>query len=237
MHESKRHSRKEFVIFDETNPRSLVNLVPEQMAKKIKDLWQSEDRFLLGLPEPLLLKELTRRNRIPGPVDRRLRLQFWLEFDRVMDCINPTPMNFAYVVGYTMSKEAFNQYYVQDYGCLAYIICPPSNYEDLLHSALEASLLRMKESLEVPLVDKHDRPITSALKHVLAVEKRLAERVKALEKIKPPVPQTPILTEPEPAPEPPEPQAPGEDQLEKEREERKKKLAALQKDQRQKGVL
>lgn len=159
-------NRQELVFFDETNPRAIISLVPDALAQRIRALKSSpEDAFLLGLSENRLLGELIRRSKKPTSTDNRLRLQFWLEYDRVQtEHLNHPKFSMSYVIGFAMGKEPFYSYYIQDNCALAWMLCPPVSYKQMLEDTLRESNQKLMELMNFPLVKPNGE-----------VDKKLAE--------------------------------------------------------------
>ncbi len=185
MHISaKCNSRRELVFFDETNRRSIVRLVPEALAILMRKLWKSEDAYLLGMSETRLRPELARRGKPPTSTDSRIRLQFWLEYDRVqVENTKSIPaMDMAYVIGKSMAKEAFYTHYIQDPFALAWLMCPPVKYEDAIEEALRESTERIREAIALDLTKSNGEPNQKHLAFLLSVDKTLFQRWASLKK-------------------------------------------------------
>ena len=176
----KAHSRKELVLLDENNPRSLVRLVPEAMAKRIRDLWSGDNKGLLGLTEHCLRKALVRAGKRPTAADNRIRLQFWLEYDNVQgDYRDKTPlMVMPRVLGFAMTKESFYSHYITDDHRLAWVICPPTDYVDTVQDVLMETTEKLREVVsELDVIEADGSINTKAVELLADIEKTLFNRV------------------------------------------------------------
>jgi hypothetical protein len=145
-------ARQEIVLFDTANPRSIVNIVPEALAVRIRVAWASAEKPLFGMSERKLRGELQRRGKSPTPTDERIRLQFWLEYERMQSEDERTPkFNIEYVIGFAMSKETFYQQYIIDNCALAWMLCPVVSYQSRLEEALTVTIEKV-----VAVVDQID---------------------------------------------------------------------------------
>lgn len=185
MHTSiKFNSRRELVFFDETNRRSLVNLVPEAIAILIKKLWKSDDAYLLGMGETRLRGELIRRGKNPSVTDSRIRLQFWLEYDRAQDSDSKSipKMDMAYVIGRQISKESFYTHYLTDPCALAWVICPPVIYETSIEEALREATEKLRLVIGSEHINKEGLLDQKFAQFLLRAEAALFDRHMALQK-------------------------------------------------------
>lgn len=155
MHDSTHmdHTR-ELVLFAEGNGRALSALVPDAFALQLRALWSGEARELLIFNEHRLINKFAQLKRSITPLDRELRLRFWLEYNRVMDLPRPVKMDMGYVLGRTMAKEKFYRDYITDPLNLAYLALPPVSYESALQFNLELAMAKIQNVLELGPVIK-----------------------------------------------------------------------------------
>lgn len=228
MHQPNRKNRREeIVFFDPQNPRAITNMVPDMLAKRIKELWQSDDAYLLGMTEQRLRGELVRRGKCPSATDSRIRLQFWLDYDRLQNEDDPTKkeLNMAYVIGFAMAKEAFYIHYITDNCALAWILCPPNEYIQALEEVLRESMERVRESLSVDIHKNNGEANGRVLAYLLKTDQVLFQRWAALRKMAGVTLTEPGAEIPEETPE--EVAQVSADKAEAEREARKQRLAQL----------
>lgn len=125
--------------------------MPEAFAQQLEGLWNSEDGYLLGLNEGRLYKELIRRDARPTPLDHKLRCKFWVEFERVQENVpKMAKMSMINILGLDYPKESFYRFYITDHNKLAFLLCPPTDYEDMVEMVLKVSTMKMLEILESP---------------------------------------------------------------------------------------
>lgn len=138
---------KELSFFDETNPRSVVNLLPPAVGLQVRRLWRSEDGYLLGLSEYDLFKELRNKGRQPQAVDNMLRVKFWLEYDRCQETGDPS-MVMTHVTSRLIGRESFYKYFLTDPKRLAWMLCPSTDYRASMDEALSFGVLRIRKFFE-----------------------------------------------------------------------------------------
>lgn len=143
----KSNNRRELVYFDENNPCSLSRILPEPFVQQLQLVWNSPLGPLLKLNERDLQKELSRASKLPTTVDRRLRLQFWFEFDRALDNPWHHEMDMAYVLGRLIAKEVFYRHYLTDPYKLIYMLCVPTSYQLEVESCLLTSTEKIIEAI------------------------------------------------------------------------------------------
>lgn len=178
MHESSLAvRRKELVLLDRGNPRALVNLVPEPIAKLIESLWNSENGKYLAYSEKRLKDHLHVHARWPEPIDERLRLNFWLEYDRVQqaEIITNQGINMATVIGHHMPKEVFYKHYITDPHKLLWILCPPQDMEVSLKLAFTNCMDRIVEVIRK--IGEKDEPSKNDLDFLTRTQERLSAQL------------------------------------------------------------
>lgn len=139
MHETARESRKkELNLYDPDNPRSLVHLVPEALARRIRALWDSDQKELLGMNEKKLLKTMKAFGHFPDPLDYKLRTHFWIEYERstVEVQASRAVLDMSYILGHNIAKEAFYANYITNNYRLAFLLNPPFDFESSCKLAL-----------------------------------------------------------------------------------------------------
>lgn len=133
---------------DEKAPRSLANLLPESLVQLVRKLHESELGYYLSLSEEKLRRQLVMVDQKPNTMDDRIRIQFWLEYDKMMSMDKLPTMDMGRVIGSVMSKESFYRYYIVKPEKLAWMLCPPKDYVELSKSVLTHSLEKINEILE-----------------------------------------------------------------------------------------
>lgn len=139
---------RELSITDAENSRSIVRLVPPAVSQLFQDHIFTHEEFF-NLDEKELYKRLRDTNAQPSPTDNRLRLKFWMEYDRVQDR-QESQINITNVVAGICSREFFYKNYLKNpYKC-AWLLCPPAGYMVKAEEALEFSLEQLRDLLEQP---------------------------------------------------------------------------------------
>lgn len=129
-------------VFDRTEDRSVLNLVPASVqACFIKAQQAHPDLFLLD--EADLYKKLKPESMQPTPTDNRIRLAFWLEYERAQQ--NQAPMEMAYVYGGVCVKQYFYGTYLKSPTRVAWMLCPPTGYQVILEESVAFGAQRMRE--------------------------------------------------------------------------------------------
>ena len=131
---------KSLAPLDTTNPRSLVNLVPDIVKQCIDGIPQE----YFGLDVTEYEKEIA-----PGPMltqtDRRLRLAFWLEYERAQN--RGIEMNMKRVIDSACSHDFFYKA-IKNPKKMGYYLIPPVNYSSACDDLLERSILVLGRILD-----------------------------------------------------------------------------------------
>lgn len=153
-------------IWAEDDERSLVRLAPEVVQRK-----------MLELPENLrTMTEIDMRRAWPAQITvawKQLRLMFWVEYDRAQRDYDR--MSTRAIVTGVCSEELFYNL-VKRPEFIAYLITPPTHYTVRLEEAVEYGFERLREILDLPLVDEKGKAIPKhadlILKTTLALDMR-----------------------------------------------------------------
>lgn len=136
---------REICVLDESDPEAIVNLVTDKVKEAIiKHSFEKPELFDKGEHE--LIKFLRTSNTQPSPLDNRLRLKFWTEYDRVMGQ-GLRSMSMANVLSGLCSKELFYGKYLQRPEKVAWLLCPPTGYMAKAEEALEFGLEQLRDIL------------------------------------------------------------------------------------------
>lgn len=150
-----------------------------------------------------------------------MRLQFWLEYERIQDTGRfPSEMeiNLSYVVGFAMSKESFYKYWLTENTSLAWLLCPPVEYKAALEEALRESMVKLRSCLDFDLMKADGELNLKALQWLLRADEHIFKRLKGMEKLPGQVPkiEKPVKETKQVEPPPPEvtePQGPTAEEL------------------------
>lgn len=127
---------QEVVLLDETNPRSLVNIVPQTFKDAIINIAENFPHYLTETE--VELQALVK----PTELDDRMRVAFWHEYVRAQDAgQNIKLMN---VFSPFCTDKHFYTKITTNPGKIAWLICKPSEYM----MSLEASLNHGKNTLD-----------------------------------------------------------------------------------------
>lgn len=137
-------------MWDEANPRSVLALVSKMMREQIKDHVHTNPE-LFDEDERDLARKLREANKITSPVDNRIRLKFWMEFEYAQANHNKE-IDVARVYAGICSKEYFYKRYMRSPSKVAWMLCPPSGYALKAEEALEFGLDQLRDMLEQPHV-------------------------------------------------------------------------------------
>ena len=136
-------------LFDEKDPRSLINLLPEVPRTRIQEaLFDAEAAPLFEMDELTLLRHLRENGFPPTPTDNRLRLQFWLEYDNTQQQLHKR-MEMSRVFAGICTVEYFYKKYLQDPRRVAWLLCPPVGYAIKANEALEFGLEQLRDILSL----------------------------------------------------------------------------------------
>lgn len=128
------------------NPRAIVNLVPGVVKEKFEQhVFEHPEYF--DEDERDLLKMLREANKTPSPVDNRLRLRFWMEYDYCQTYMSKG-IDISRVIAGICSREYFYTKYLRQPSKVGWLLCPPSAYMLKAEEALEFGLDQLRDILE-----------------------------------------------------------------------------------------
>lgn len=137
-------------ILDLENPRSPVNLCPEPMREQIITAFYHRPK-LFSLDEKSLHDLLILENKKPTATDNRLRMKFWLEYDRV---VSPNQTQNGYrtvspsiITSGVCSTQFFTSRYLKYPEKVAWMLTVPTTYQVLTEEALIYGLDQLRDIL------------------------------------------------------------------------------------------
>jgi hypothetical protein len=148
-------------LLDKSDPRSLVNLLPDKMAQSLESAYQ-EEPGLFVMSERVLYLELKNSKRQPSITDNRLRLKFWNEYDRIQ-ALGQKEINVTNVLAGVCSKQFFYDKYLSKPENVAWLMCIPANYQVVMEEALQFGLEQMRDILELEHVDPVTKKVNTKL--------------------------------------------------------------------------
>lgn len=158
------------VMFDEQNPRALVNIVPGEIKK-------SMNRVAMSRPELLEMDEVSLKKLLsPNATDSRIRISFWNEYQRAQD--QGVLMKMPNVYAGLCSDQYFYGVYVKSVEKFGWILCPPASYAVSMTEALHFGVERLREILELPLLNDKGQTNKTNVEMIIKAVAMLDMRVK-----------------------------------------------------------
>jgi len=142
--------------FDPGNPRSIVNICPEEMRKALVKL----PHFWLYMTE----QEIEERVR-PSPELCRVRMAFWKEYELAQSTIRQ--MSLADITKHLGFPSVFLIKSFTRIENLAWILCPPASYDTFLDEALSHGMKQLRKILDLPFITPEGRVDTRTADLVL----------------------------------------------------------------------
>lgn len=136
-------------IFDRMDERSVLNLLPTMFQAQLIEA-QRKAPDLFGLDEKTLMHELGSRRMKPTPTDNRLRIAFWLEYDRAQAA--QRKMNLGMVYLGVCSRQTFSVNYARYPEKIAWMLTPPVSYETKMSEALDFGIDRLRQILDEEII-------------------------------------------------------------------------------------
>jgi hypothetical protein len=157
------------VLLDESDPRSLINLVSEKFRTKMRILAEKHPEYF-SMSERQLYLTLK-----PSDTDDKFRLLFWKEYNRAQD--NGTTMRMPNVYSPVMSREGYNSM-IDNIHRIAWIIKPPEEYMISLEAALNKGRENIERIMTLNLFDKKGKFLKGEAQIFLKAYELLENRVK-----------------------------------------------------------
>lgn len=140
-------------ILDRENPQSLSTLMGNQKFDECVKTMLQKFPDLLGPPERELRKKIRELTGYPDADDNMIRMKFWFEHDVAMS--ENRRMMVSNICAGVMGQQYFWDYCSKP-GKLAWMLCPITGYQQQLDEAVGSGLNKLRDILELPVVD----PIT-----------------------------------------------------------------------------
>ena len=127
----------------------MVNIVPPVVSESLLESTQKrEDLFCLD--ERTLFKMLRKEECTPTATDNRIRLAFWMEYDRAQ--AHNKSMTMVAVFAGVCSADYFYRRYLKHPEKVAWMMCQPSSYQVIAEEALAFGLEQLREILSLSVV-------------------------------------------------------------------------------------
>jgi hypothetical protein len=162
-------------VFQRTDERALINLVPRVVQEHFIEA-QKACPELFSMDEMDLFKELRRLGKGPTPTDNRLRLSFWLEYDRAQSL--QEKMNMAYVYAGVCLPHYFHNSYLNHPTRVAWLLCPPVEYQRTLEEGVAFGAQKMREFLALDPIDPYGKPNLKLMELQAKIFAMLDQRLK-----------------------------------------------------------
>lgn len=124
----------EMDLFAAENPRSVINLVPENLREFVKGYLTSHKDYF-HKTESELLQRLRDDSCPPSDTDHAIRYRFWLEYDRTISH-GKAHMTMSNVYSGIVSKAYFFNIFPRRAQHVAWMFCPPTDYIAIMKSVL-----------------------------------------------------------------------------------------------------
>lgn len=155
-------------IFDKTEPRSVYNLVSEDMQRAIENV--HPDLFTWSE------KALERHAKLEVR-DYQLRIAFWREYNIAQDKMRPIISIHAVCHG-VCSKRYFYDKVLTDFKKLAWVLYPPADYTVAMQELLDLSTREMRKVLAMPIKTKKGGVDHALIREKIKLHLALENRVK-----------------------------------------------------------
>lgn len=158
---------------DTGNPRSVLNLLTPGIRAPIRKAME-ERAYLFQMDEHELWRSLGKLKSQPGPIDNRLRLAFWNEYNRAQADMDT--MRGVNIYSGICTHQHFTERYLKCPEKVAWLMCPPTSYEVALEEALQFGIDQLRDILALPVKDKKGKVNTSLASLKERIIARLDER-------------------------------------------------------------
>lgn len=128
-------------------PDSLISLLPPKVAAMILAALESHPH-LFDKSETELFQYLRGEQATPTPSDNRLRIKFWIEYDRCR-MRQERKLAINHVIAGICYQEYFYAHYLPNPFKLAWMVCMPTGYAVKTMESLEFGIDRMRSILEM----------------------------------------------------------------------------------------
>jgi hypothetical protein len=139
-------TERNVVLFDKADPACILNMLPDIFSKKFDEVF-FENEELFALDETFLLKKLKSENKSPTATDNRLRLKFWVEYDRVAGSGGKDQMVVNNITAGVCTRDYFYKAYLTRPEKIAWLLCPPTGYLAKVNEGLDFGLDKMRDIL------------------------------------------------------------------------------------------
>lgn len=161
-------NRREILIWEAENPRSVINLVSDKVRRHAIELPPE----LLAMPAEKMKKEHNLTF-----IDEQLRIAFWDEYFLTSDA-GAKSMRMAAVYARVCDKNYFLNFIVENPIRLAYMFHPPEEYMLQMRALLNMGMERFQEFLNLPITKPNGEPNTKLIAELVKIVTIVDNRVK-----------------------------------------------------------
>lgn len=162
-------------VFNRSDPGCVLNVVHGAMQAAFLDASKARPD-LFTLDEHSLGQKLRTEHKTPSVTDNRLRLAFWLEYERAVSRGKAMLMQnvFAGVCG----ASYFYREYIASPTRVAWLLCPPVDYQNKLREARDFGIDLLRSYLAVDAIDPETkRPNTKLMELQAKIVSMLDQRL------------------------------------------------------------
>lgn len=134
-------------LWERSEPRAMINLVPPALQQAFMTAAMGASDLFCG-DERTLLKKLRESERTPTPTDNRLRLAFWMEYDRAQSLMKN--MRVDNIFAGICTRNYFYGNYLANPAKVAWLLMPPTSYVVKMEETLDFGLDQLRDILEIP---------------------------------------------------------------------------------------
>lgn len=173
---------QDMALFDRSNPRSLINIVPDFFANHLEAAYiQHKNVFAMSERE---MERYLKNKEKPLAYLSRVRLSFWNEYAEAQD--RKRDMQITNIIKGVSSYEHWKDKVLDDIPSLAYVVLMPTDYKVMTQEAHHRSLQEIRDILEMPLIEEwtdkngkyHKRLNTTLMSQKVKIWQLLEARVK-----------------------------------------------------------
>ncbi len=133
-------------IWDEENKSSLINRIPASQSSELKKMYSARAE-LFHLDEESLFQILKKEKYSPVSVDNKIRNALWKMLDSVAE---DKPLDFYDLSQGICTTDLIKHRYFRNAYAMAWVLCPPSSYYDMLEETVDMGLLQLKDVINTP---------------------------------------------------------------------------------------
>lgn len=139
-------------LWDTEHPRSFMALIPGKWVQSFKDARHARPE-LFEMDERELYSKLREEKLTPSPTVNTIRLRLWLEYERCM-ATEGRRVGVFNVLGEVCRTSSFEKNILSRPERAAWLLCPPTSYWNKVEEALDFSLARMRDILELDPIEE-----------------------------------------------------------------------------------